>query len=392
MSYREPLRILQSSDAYYPFPGGVSEHMHYLSLYLRERGHRVTILTADYGSGTAERDVVRIGRVRILPPLKAFNMTQLTVTFEPGLHLKVRDFLRRNEFDVVHTHGPLAPNLPHLALHYSRSANVATFHTTFVGFNWHKLGKFLFRADSRKIDCFIGVSEVALDVLRGHYRGKMRVIPNGIDIERFSPSVEPEPDILRLSGIKILYVGRMEPRKGFPYLLRAFEMLVPRHDLQLIAVGSGVEEHRYREMVPPHLKERVHFFGFAPPQRLPRLYRSADIFTSPAVGGETFGIVLLEAMASAIPVVASDIPGYREVLTEGKEGLFADVRDSAHYAHKLEILVRDKQLRKKMGKAGREKALSYSWEEIAARMEDVYREILEQRRLLRSLKGKERRR
>ena len=381
MSDRGPLKILQVSDAYYPFPGGVSEHMHYLSVNLRKRGHRVTILTADYGDRGAEedRDVVRIGRVRILPPLKAFNMTQLTVTFEPGLHLKVRDFLRRNEFDVIHTHGPLAPNLPHLALHYSRSANVATFHTAFVGFNWHRIGKFFFSGDSRKIDCFIGVSEVALDVLRGHYRGAMRVVPNGIDTGRFSPSVEPEPDVLRLPGIKILYVGRMEPRKGFPYLLRAFELLSSRYDLQLLAVGSGVEEWRYREMVPGPLRDRVHFLGFVPPERLPRIYRSAEIFTSPAVGGETFGIVLLEAMASALPVVASDIPGYRAVLAEGVEGLFADVTDCAHYASRLEVLIRDVEQMRKMGEAGRRKALRYSWEEIAAEVEEIYLEILEQR-------------
>jgi len=167
--------------------------------------------------------------------------------------------------------------------------------------------------------------------------------------------------------------------RGRVSLIRAFELLSSRYDLQLLAVGSGVEEWRYREMVPGPLRDRVHFLGFVPPERLPRIYRSAEIFTSPAVGGETFGIVLLEAMASALPVVASDIPGYRAVLAEGVEGLFADVTDCAHYASRLEVLIRDMELRRKMGEAGRRKALRYSWEEIAAEVEEIYLEILEQR-------------
>ncbi len=374
-----PLRILQVSDAYYPFPGGVTEHMHHLSVYLRKRGHRVIILTADYGQeGGNFPDVVRIGKVRILPPLKLFNMTQLTVTVEPFLHLKVRDFMRTNEFDIVHTHGPLAPNLPHLALHYSRSVNVATFHTAFVGFNWHKIGRIFFKKDAKKIHCFVGVSRVALDAIGRYYEGRKVIIPNGIDTERFRPDHPPLEHVVKLDGIKILYVGRLEPRKGFPFLLKAFKILKEKiRDLHLVVVGSGVEEKKYKKMVPEELRKFVHFEGFVPPELLPRYYVSCDIYTSPAVGGETFGIVLLEAMASGIPVVASSIPGYREVLEDGVEGFLIDARNPQRYASVLERLIRDPGLRRMMGIHGREKALLYSWDSVAERMEELYLDLLE---------------
>lgn len=372
------LKILQVSDAYYPFPGGVTEHMHNLSVHLRQRGHEVKILTGSYGADDEKfnHNVVRVGKVIITSPrLKIFNLTQLTLTFSPTLHLKVRNFLRKNKFDIVHTHGPLALNLPHLALHYSKSINVATFHTAFLGFNFHKIGKFFFRGDSRKIHLAIGVSPVALEPLRSVYKMPYKIIPNGIDVERFNPEIEPVREILKLGSPRILFLGRLEPRKGLQYLLRAFRFVLKElKDSVLIVAGKGPDEDRLRTQAKKEYGERVIFLGFIPVPKVASVYRSVDLYTSPAVGGETFGIVLLEAMACGIPVVASDIPGYRTVITDGENGLLAKIKDPLQYAQIIIRVLKNEEIKKRLIEEGLKTARQYSWNVVAEKVEEAYLE------------------
>jgi phosphatidylinositol alpha-mannosyltransferase len=375
------LRILQVSDAYYPFPGGVSEHMHHLSLALRERGHLVKILTGSYGEDDKNYngDVIRVGKVILTSPkLRIFNLTQLTLSFSPTLHLQVRNLLRKHSFHIVHTHGPLAVNLPHLALHYSRSVNVATFHTAFIGFNFHKIGRIFFYKSSKKIYLAIGVSEVALRPLIEVYSMPYRIIPNGIDLKRFNPGVKPIEELVRLKGMRILFLGRMEPRKGLPLLIEALKHLkkeIP--DLWLIVGGTGPLENEYKRLAQRILGERAIFLGYIPREKVPSLYRSVHLYTSPAVGGETFGIVLLEAMASGIPVVASNIPGYRTILRDGVNGLLAEVDDPMAYAKILKMALINSELRERLIEEGLETARDHSWERIAEEVEDAYFEAME---------------
>ncbi len=372
------LRILQVSDAYYPFPGGVSEHLHHLTLALRQRGHDARILTGRYpGTYPDPPWVHRVGRVRVLPALGFFNKTQLTLTLSPGLPLEVRDFFRQHRFDIVHTHGPLALNLPYLALHYGNGVQVATFHTAFVGWNFNRVGKVFFRRAARKLARMIVVSQVAWEAMAPHYRGRYVLIPNGIDLNRFRPE-GPVP-ALKLSRPVVLYVGRMEPRKGFPLLLKAFEEVKRRvPTASLLAVGSGAYLEEYRRRVPPSLRQAVHFTGFVPAQNLPAYYRYADVYTSPAVGGETFGIVLLEAMASGTPVVASDIPGYRQVITPGRNGLLVEVRNPSTYAEALVAVLTQPDLAARLREEGLRTARRYAWPEIARQVEQVYGEALQE--------------
>jgi len=375
------LKILQVSDAYYPFPGGVTEHMHNLSLHLRRRGHDVKILTGSYGRDDERfnHDVIRIGKVIVTSPrLKIFNLTQLTLTFSPSLHLQVRDFLRTNRFDIVHTHGPLAVNLPHLALHYSRYINVATFHTAFVGFNFHRIGKIFFERASRKIHLAIGVSLVALEPLRAVYRMPYKIIPNGIDTERFNPSIEPIEEIRNLGFPRILFFGRLEPRKGPRYIIEAFEYVLKEFkDAVLIVAGKGPLENELKRLALEKYGNHVVFLGFIPIEKVANLYRSVDLYTSPAIGGETFGIVLLEAMACGIPVVASDIPGYRTVIRDGENGLLTSVINPRDYASRIIEVLRDENLRKKLIQEGLKTARIYTWNKVARQVEQAYLEILE---------------
>ncbi len=373
------LRILQVSDAYYPFPGGVTEHLHHLTLSLRARGHEVHILTGRYPRTTHWQDppwVHRVGKVHILPALPFLNATQLTLTFTPSLPSEVRAFFRDHSYDIVHTHGPFAFNLPFLALHYGPKPQVATFHTAFVGLNWNRVGKLVFRFWSKKVHTFIAVSRVAQDAMEPHYPGRYVVIPNGVDIHRFSPEgPRPKEDFSRPV---ILFVGRMEPRKGFPLILRAFREIKRRiSSATLVAIGTGRHLETYQRLVPSHLKDSVHFLGFVEPERLPQYYRWADIYTSPAIGGETFGIVLLEAMACGTPVVASDIPGYRQVIHHGQNGLLVNVQDSHAYAEAVLQVLEDPQLKHRLVEEGLKTARAHAWERIAEKVESLYFQILE---------------
>ena len=371
------LRILHVSDAYYPFPGGVTEHIHHLVTHLRRLGHDARILTARYpGDYTDPEWVHRVGRIHILPPLRILNATQLTLTFSPHLLAEVREFFSSYEFDIIHTHGPFAFNLPFLALHYGKGTHVATFHTAFVGFNWNKVAKTFFRFYARKVRLCIAVSEVAKTAMSEHYPCDYRIVPNGIDTERFCPEGDLPGD--KVSRPIVLYVGRMEPRKGFPLLLEAFKLvkkLIP--SATLVAIGTGPQLESYKKSVPEGLIDSVVFKGFVTPEELPLYYRWADVYVSPAIGGETFGIVLLEAMASGTPVVASNIPGYAQVITHNENGILVDPHNTERLADKIIRVLNDRGFMDKLVQNGLLTARKYSWSKVAQQLESLYYEILE---------------
>ena len=356
------------SDAYYPHPGGVSEHLHHLSQSLRKLGHRVVILTASYGKNNHYPDVIRVGRMMLLPG----NLATITLTFDKKLPILVRNFFRKNRFDIVHTHGPLVPNLPFLALHYSKSKNFATFHTAFTNFNWYAVAKLFFKKEFKRIDGLICVSEYAREVLYPHFPGNYRIIPNGIDVKRFNPKLPPVSEISSPNP-KILFVGRLDPRKGVDHLLDAFPLIkreIP--DVELIVVGSGPSAEQYKRKAGSGVK----FVGFVSAEMLPRYYVSCDLYCSPAIGGETFGIVLLEAMAAGTPVVASKISGYDRVVKDGFNGIFMDPKDPQDMAQAIIKVLKNKDLKKRLSLSGRKFSLRYSWDNVAKEVEELYRQVL----------------
>jgi phosphatidylinositol alpha-mannosyltransferase len=178
--------------------------------------------------------------------------------------------------------------------------------------------------------------------------------------------------------LNILFVGRLEKRKGLSYLLDAFERIKEEMpDSRLIIVGPGTRlRRRYEKRVAKHGLKDVVFVGFASYEELPRYYQSADIFCAPATGSESFGIVLLEAMALSKPVVASNIEGYAGVVSDGVDGMLVPPKDSQSLARALTTLLNDESLRQKMGEQGRAKALNYGWESIAGHILDYYKRVL----------------
>jgi phosphatidylinositol alpha-mannosyltransferase len=313
-----------------------------------------------------------MGRAIKIVKNKSFSI----LTFGITIPWKLRRFLAQENFDIVHIHGPVAPVLPYLALKYSKAKNFITFHSAHTESFGYILWEPVLEQYFRKLNGRIAVSEVARESVAKYFPGDYRIIPNGIDTMRFRPDVEPIEDLRRFSP-KILFVGRFEPRKGLKYLLQAFPAVIKEFpEAKLIVAGGGFLEKYYHRYIEENIKGNVILAGRVSPEDLPRYYASCDIYCSPATGAESFGIVLLEAMATGKPIVAADIPGYRTILEDGKEGLFCTPCEPESLASRLIFLLKDKKLAKRMGENGRKKALRYDWKIVTRQILDFYNEVL----------------
>jgi phosphatidylinositol alpha-mannosyltransferase len=272
-------------------------------------------------------------------------------------------------------------------LRHSNAVNVGTFHAyrqSNLGYFYGKpILKFLFR----RLHGRIAVSQPALEFISHYFDADYEVIPNGIEVSRFSPQVEPIPG-LRDGRPTILFVGRYnESRKGFKYLLKALPAVreaVP--GVRLVVVGRGKPD-RYRRLFEAQQVDDVIFAGCVSQADLPRYYASCDVFCAPSTGRESFGIVLLEAMASGRPVVAGDIPGYANVLTNGCEGVLVERKNPAALASALVNLLADESLRTSMGHRGRLTAARYDWETVSRRVLRYYKEVaVPEQRLMRGVR------
>lgn len=371
------MKILIVSDIFYPHTGGVPEHMLYLWNNLKSFGHNAKVLAPSFGKNYpyVDEDIVRMGRAFKIPKNQSFCV----LTFGITLPWTLRRFLYEENFDIVHIHGPVAPVLPYLALKYSNAKNFVTCHSAHEDSFGYLLWEPVLEQYFRKIDGLIAVSEVARDSVLRYFPGEYRIIPNGIDTSRFKPENEPIPKLKKFSP-KILFVGRFEPRKGLKYLLQAFPMIIDEFpSAKLIVVGRGFLERYYRSYVEEHIKENVVFVGHVTPEDLPRYYASCDIYCSPATGAESFGIVLLEAMATGKPIVASDIPGYRRVMEHNKEGLFSKACDPQALADKIIHLLNDERAMSELGQNGRKKSLKYDWKIVTKQVVNFYEEVLNSR-------------
>ena len=364
-----PLKIAVVSQAYHPAVGGVTEHVDATVRVLRDRGHEVTVITSRFArNGGDETGVLRIGRNVVIP----YNGAENNMTIGMGLPRRLARILEQGSFDVIHVHCPLSPVLPLLTLRLARCPIVGTFHSSVSSdipfWIFHRPLLLLYR----RIDQTLAVSETARRCVERHFPGPVEIVPNGVDHERFRPGL---PRLERYDdGVRnILFVGRFDPRKGLPDLMHACAKLA-REGLafRLILVGDGRLRGQVERLAGGALEGRVHFEGRVGHEHLPRYYASADIFCSPARDGESFGLVLLEAMASGVPIVASDLAGYRTVLTPGNEGLMAPPRDPAALAAALRRLLVDPALRARMAARGIETASAYGWERIVDRLETIY--------------------
>ena len=364
----------------YPFPGGVTEHIASLDRVFRRWGHEVWVLaTSSKDEDELDHNVLRVAG-GVFPFQASGSVARISLS--PRAYNRVKAILREKAFDIVHLHEPLMPALPLAVLRHSRAVNVGTFHAyRETGHPGYIYGRHLLQPFFDRLNGRIAVSDAARDAVARYFPGPYRIIPNGIDYDRFSrdlPPVERYHD----GRPTILFVGRLDKRKGFEYLLEAFgrvRISIPNARLLVVGAYNKEDKEPYVLQARQDGFRGVHFVGYVPEAEKPRYFRSCDVFCAPSTGNESFGIVLLEAMASGRPVVASNIPGYRSVLTDGREGLLVERGDVSGLASALIRLLRDPDLRARMSAQGRETARCFAWERIAARVLDYYNELIEER-------------
>jgi len=259
---------------------------------------------------------------------------------------------------------------------------VGTFHAYRDSSAGYQYGKRIFKPIFAKLDGKIAVSEAVRDYISRYFPGEYVVIPNGIDLERLGARVERFSKYAA-GGPNILFVGRLEKRKGFKYLLGAFPYVKEEFPgARLIVVGAYDKKDKapYVRFARRKRLRGIRFIGYVPDEELPRYYRSCDLFCAPSTGFESFGMVLLEAMASGVAIVASDIVGYRTVLTNEVEGLLVEPENEITLAQAIIRLLKEPDLRRRMGEKGLTKAEGYSWNRVTQRILDYYQEVLEKKR------------
>ena len=352
----------------YPLPGGVNEHVRFLYENLRLRGHDVRILTSSHGlQRSSEGDVIRIGKGFSVPS----NGSVGTITLSPRYVSQVQKVLDREKFDLLHFHEPFVPFLSLIVLRQSTSVNIATFHA-YAGFSpAMELGKRTLTPYAARLHGRIAVSAAARHFADRFFPGDFKVIPNGVNVGRYQRAV---PIARWQDGtLNILFVGRLEDRKGLPHLLKAFRLVRKSgFECRLLVVGSGPQEREARRYVMTRGLQNVEFLGRVSDAEKAQLFKTADVFVSPATGRESFGIVLLEAMAAGTPIVCSDIHGYKGVVQRGRQAILVPPRDSKALAAGISELLANPTLRERMGAAGLERAAQFSWEHVTARVEAYY--------------------
>jgi phosphatidyl-myo-inositol alpha-mannosyltransferase len=363
------MKICLVSPYDYPYPGGVTEHIKGLEKYLRLRGHQVMILapSSNEEDQFLADNVRQVGNVVELPA----NGSRARISFSLGISRVVRDILTSEAFDVIHLHEPLMPMVPLIVLRQSETCNVGTFHAFGDESLAYAAARPLLRGYFERLHGRIAVSAAAREYVSQYFPADYTIIPNGIDVARFGAPLAP---IARYRDGRptVLFVGRFEEqRKGFRTLLQALPLVrTVCPDVRVVVVGKGDPE-LFADLLPEE-PDVVEFAGYVSAAELPRYYQSCDVYCAPSTGQESFGIVLLEAMAAGAPVVASRCVGYAAVMTHGKEGFLVEPRSPEALAVALVRLLSDGQLRQAMVARGRETVLRYDWPVIAARVEAFY--------------------
>ena len=354
-------------------PGGVNDHVRHLAVQLQQLGHETRIFAP---SSRADVDFDSARFYRIGTPIAIpVNDSVARITLSFHLANQVAAIVADEGFDVLHFHEPLMPALPITMLRMSNTANVGTFHAFARSNVGYFYGRPLLQPYLEHLHRAIAVSEPARAFVQRYFPAfPMRVIPNGVDVSVYRPGLAPIRH-LRDECLNVLFVGRLEKRKGLGDLLRAYRAMSMRiPQTRLIIVGDGPLRGRVESYVARHRLPNVVVAGYVPDSVKPRYYNSADIFCAPATGAESFGIVLLEALASGLPVVATEVPGYMSVLESGRDSLTVQPKNWRELAASLVILARDAELRRRLSDYAIQKARRYSWELVASEVIEVYQE------------------
>jgi phosphatidylinositol alpha-mannosyltransferase len=369
------LRVLVVAPYDLSMPGGVSAHIRAQARALRRRGHSVQIVgPASRPAGLVDGEIALGGAIAV-----NIQGTVSGLGLNPFRARAVRSLLHRTPLDVVHIHEPLTPVLPWLFTVFGEHARIGTFHVhRETGHRAYAASAWALRLLVRRLDARIAVSSTARGTVARYFPGRYEVIPNGIDVNRFRQVAEP-PAGWPTGDRTVLFVGRIEGRKGLPTLIEAMPLVQRRvPNARLVVVGDGPDREDCERLADARRSNAL-FLGRVTDQMVPAAMQAAEIFCSPAMGGESFGVVLLEAMASGTPVIASAIDGYEQVVQTGVNGLLAPPGDPTTLADALIRLFQDQSLQRSLCREGHTTAEQYDWNRIAIRLEAAYRRVLSAR-------------
>ena len=351
-------------------PGGVQVHVRDLALEFMREGHEVHVIAP------ADEDVERPSWFTSGGPSRAvaYNGSVARLAFGLGPTKRVREWIREHEFDVLHVHEPLAPSLSALAVWAATGPIVGTFHSSMERSRMLAAGNALAQTVLEKVRGRIAVSEFARRTVETHVGGSAVLIPNGVDCAAFRDR-QPLPGRPRPNSM--LFLGRInEPRKGLQVLLEALPRVLEQiPDATLLVAGPGDREAAL-EHLDSDYHERVEFIGYVETEDKPSVLRSATVYVAPNTGGESFGIILTEAMASGIPIIASDLPAFRSVLDNGRAGALFANGDAEALAETLVRVLRDDAYRRELVDGGNEHVQSYDWPKVAREIMDVYESVM----------------
>ncbi|MQG88746.1 MAG: glycosyltransferase family 4 protein [SAR202 cluster bacterium] len=371
------MRIAQVSPYDFAHPGGVQRHIASLSRELQNRGHEVTILAPC----TRDEPAVDVGDVelrtfgRSVPVPTAGSIARISVSVWHEWRLK--STLENEQFDIVHIHEPLMPMFALTASRFSPSTTIGTFHAYNEGRGrGYMLWKKVLNRGAIRLNGRIAVSEPAKQFANRYFKGDYTVIPNGLDVDRFSTPVQ-KPSVLKDDAINMLFVGRVnEPRKGLRYALGAYSLLKWEYpNLRLIVAGGGIPDRESYRIMGERSLDDVVFVGPVSDGELPGYYQNADIFLAPNTGQESFGFIIIEAMASSTPIVASDISGFASVMTNEKEGLMVPPKDEAAMSRAIKQLIENPGLRAQLSIGGRITVDQYRWDRVVDSVLSYYNQV-----------------
>ncbi len=353
-------------------PGGVQYHVRDLAVRLRALGHEVSVIAPAEEERELPPYVESAGRPVPVP----YNGSVARLSFGPLSAARVRRWVHEGEFDVLHVHEPTAPSLSLLACWAATGPIVATCHTSNPRSRAMLAASPILQPALEKISARIAVSEDARRTVVEHLGGDAVVIPNGVDT-RFFAAAEPCPR-WRGAGGTLGFIGRIdEPRKGLPTLLAAFPSIAARYPgVRLVVAGRGDVQDAARQ-VPRALRDQVTFLGQVSEADKARLLRTVDLYVAPNLGGESFGIILIEAMSAGAPVLASDLDAFRRVLLDGKAGELFETGSPDALAEAACRLLGDEPRRQELVESGRRVVRRYDWDTVIRDILAVYETVTE---------------
>ncbi|MGY1821773.1 glycosyltransferase family 4 protein [Geodermatophilus sp. SYSU D00079] len=355
-------------------PGGVQYHVRDLAETLRGMGHHVEVLTpAEHEESLPAEHVTWAGRTVPVP----YNGSMASVQFGPVSAARVRRWLREGHFDVVHVHDPAPPSIGLLVCMIAKGPIVATFHAATIRSKWLAAWGPVIRPWLERISGRIAVSDFARRVQVEHLGGDAVIIPNGVHVGAFASGPALPGHTRGVDGPTIGFLGRYdEPRKGLPVLLEAMRTVVRRHPgAQLLIAGRG-DPDEVRELLGDDLRPHVSLLGVLSEEEKGAFLRSVDVYCAPNLLGESFGIILIEAMAAGAPIVASDLDAFAAVLEDGAAGVLVRRGDARQLAVALCDLLADPARRVRLSAAGSQAATAYDWSVVARRILAVYETVV----------------